>query len=88
MTWDEAIEILFTERAVQIDAGAFADPPQPTGIYVSAEVRFARNKWGMVDSGWADILGDTIFVTPEAGVGRYVPVADVRRFDAAGTATA
>jgi hypothetical protein len=79
MTWDEAIGILFTERVVQVDAGVFADPPAPTGVYIPGEVRFGKNKWGQVNSGWADILGDAIFVTPNGGEGRYVPIACVRR---------
>lgn len=78
MTWDEAIEILFGEP-IEVDAGAFADPPEPTGTYIRAEVRFPRNKWGQVNGGWADILGETIFVTPEASEGRYVPMTLVRR---------
>ena len=80
MTTEEAIEILYDERGkVEVDTGAFADPPAATGVYVHAEVRFNKNKWGMVDSGWVDMQAETIFITPDGGEGRYVPVAYLRR---------
>lgn len=77
MTIDEASNILHGEQ-VEVNDSAFSGAEYPSERWIRCTVRFLNGKRGI--GGWADILGETIYVHPVGtNGGAYVPLTLVRR---------
>jgi len=76
MTPDEASNILKGEQ-VEVDSSVFTASPQPTGEWIRCRPRFLESSRGI--GGWADIMGDRMYVIRDGGDGLYAQLALIRR---------